>query len=184
MSGYAQSVIKIDFPGLSKDPERDPIWVVIKNPKLLPPKMLRPGREAQAAAEAIRAAEGSDGQPAGAVSPEDAETAQNGTYMMAGRLVIAWRVYDPASSPEIDPLTGEEVDGTGQSLLPSPQGGGGASAEQFGGLPLEIQLAVMRKITEAVNPQSGPEGLTQKMSSGQPNPSSTEPGAETGPQES
>ena len=188
--GYAKAVIKIDFPELSTDPKADPIWVVIKNPKLLPPKMLRPGREAQAAAVAIReaaeAAQGGEGgedgaaaRVAAAVSPEDAETAESGTAAMAGRLVIAWRVYDPLSSPEVDRLTGETVEGTGQELLPSPSGGGGASAEQFAALPMEIQMAVLTKITEAINPPQAQEGEpTAKTSSSPPSPSTTEPGAE------
>lgn len=176
---YAKSVIKIDFPELSKDPGKDPIWVVIKNPKLLPPKMLRPSREAQAAAEAVREAQGENGEAAGKVTPEDAETAEAGTHAMAGRLVIAWRVYDPASSPQINPLTGEEVEGTGQQLLPSPSGGNGATAEQFAALPLEIQMGVLNKITDAINPPMAQEGEnSQKKSSSRPNLSTTEPGAE------
>ena len=174
---YAKQVIKLDFPDLSEDPEKDPIWVVIRNPKLLPPKMLRASREAQAAAEAIRVAKdrGQDA-PDGDV----ADTAMNGTSEMAGRLVVAWRVPDPSAVPGIDPLTGEVSGDDPQQLLPSPSGGNGASAEQFGALPMEIQKGVLQAITDAINPPPGPEAPapTSKMSSGQPSPSSTEPGAE------
>lgn len=167
-TGYARPIIRLDFTDELGSPG-DPIWVVIRNPKLLPPKMLRVSKQAQAAAEALK----DGGEDAG-----DADQALAATHAMAGRLVVAWRVYDPSPVPEIDPLTGEVNGNGGQVLLPSPTGGNGATAEQFGALPTAIQLAVMREITEALNPPQGPGAPTQKTSSSSQSPSTTEPGAE------
>lgn len=181
MSGteYSRPVIKLDFTAeLGSGPD-DPVWVVIRNPKLLPPKMLRASRETQAAAEAVRAAKEAGLPPPG----EDvADVAMGGTHEMAGKLVVGWRVPDPSWVPEIDLLTGEISGDGARPVLPPPSGGNGVSADQFASLPMTIQLRVLQEITDAVNPQQGQEDQspapTSQTSSGSPSPSTTEPGAE------
>lgn len=163
MSGYAGQAIRLPFDSLSEDPAADPIWVVIKNPKLQPPQALRPTDPAAYDT-------GDDGKM------KDADRASEAGREMAARLVIAWRAYDATTSPEFDALTGEQVAGTGQKLLAAPAGGNGAHPDQFAKLPQVIQMAIMEKIAEAVNPPSGPGAPTQKTSSGPLNPSTTAPG--------
>lgn len=180
MSGYANRVIRIPFDHLSSDPKTDPIWVVIKNPALLPPRMLRPSNLVD-----VEAAEDAAGDlPEGVkrrITGAAAEAADRAGKEVMARLVVAWRVYDATTSPEYDPVTGEEIEGTGQNLLPPPSGGNGVPVEQFELLPTEIQITITERFAEAVNPQKGQGAATQKTSSGQPSPSSTEPGAEAQP---
>lgn len=169
MSGtaYSRPIIKLDFTAeLGSGPE-DPIWVVIHNPKLLPPGMLRPSKQAQAAAEALK-----DGD----ASEEAQDAGMAASQGMAARLVVAWRVYARPPLPEIDPLTGEFPE-VKPELLPPPSGGNGVSGEQFASLPSVIQLRILQEITEAVNPQQDPEGPTSKKSSGSRSRSTTAPGA-------
>jgi hypothetical protein len=167
MSGsYSRPVIRLDFTEqLGYGPD-DPVWVVIRNPKILPPKMLRVSKQAQAAAEALQ------DDPASEDAQDEGMAATHG---MAGRLVVAWRVYAVPPDPEIDPLTGEFAE-VKPELLPQPSGGSGVSAELFGALPAMIQMAVLKEITEAINPPRAPDGPIQKISSGRPSPSSTAPG--------
>jgi hypothetical protein len=162
MSGYANRVIKLTFD-LSEDPASDPIWVVIRNPKLLPPQMFRNSGAAELEVD-------------DAGKPKDANAAADTGAAMAGKLVIAWRVYDATTSPEYDPNTGDEVPGTGQELLPAPSGGNGVAPELYAKLPSEIQIKIMQTIAEAINPPSGQDATTPKTSSGPQSPSSTAPG--------
>ena len=168
MSGYARQVITLKFDDLAADPENDRIWVVIKNPQLQPPQALRPPNP-----EAYE--KGDDGKL------KDPEAASEGGQAVAAKLVVAWRVYDPTSTPEFDPDTGEEIPGTGRMLLPAPPGGDGVPPEAFAKLPRAIQTRIMETISEAMDPPQDSGAPTAKMSSGQPSPSTTAPGAAAQP---
>lgn len=126
MPGYKNRVIKIDFPDLSEP--GDPVYVIIRNPQLMPPAELRSyaakfspdlGNIASDDPAALAAA-------AAKVSDGDLDAA----YGMFARMVLAWRVYDASAVPEIN----EAGDVTGdQPLLPLP-----ATPELVSRLPLEI----------------------------------------------
>jgi hypothetical protein len=110
--GYKNRVIRIDFPDLSD--EDDPIFVIIRNPKLMP------------AAELSSYADKVSGDATTTASSRDMDAA----YAMFARLVVAWRVYDATAVPELD----EAGNATGtEELLPLP-----ATAKQIAKLPLEI----------------------------------------------
>lgn len=130
MGGYANRVVKLDFPHLSSDPKQDPIWVVIRNPKLMPPHELTPKGGGGI---------GPDGQPA------DLEKAEDATYSMIAKIIIGWRVYDASQPIELD-AAGNDT--TKQVLLPQ----GDHTAANCRKLPLEIIKAINREIGEAVNP--------------------------------
>lgn len=161
MPGYAARTIRLNFD-LTEDPQNDPIWVVIKNPKLLPPQMFRNSGAAELEVDEAT------GQP------KNADAAADTGAQMAGRLIVAWRVYDATTSPEFDPQTGEELPGTTQDLLPAPAGGNGVPPEQYAKLPGEIQIKIMETIAEAINPS---KAQSTQNSSGQPNPPTTELGS-------
>jgi hypothetical protein len=162
-SGYANRVIKIDFPELSSDWDADPVWLIIKNPRLLP------AREITAITD-MAGAYDADGKIA------DRALAEAATDKMIARLVIAARVYDATAVPEYDPLTGEVVSGAEQPLLPPAPW----EPETAARLPLVIRMRVGEEFTTAQNPPRAREGSgMQKTSSSPPSPSTTAPGAET-----
>jgi hypothetical protein len=128
MAGYASRLIRLDFPELSEDPENDPIFVTIRNPKLMPLQELQDngGNELDA-----------DGNPV-------QEKATAGMLRIISRLIAVWRVYD-ATHLQINPTTGEVMD---QPLLPLP-----ATPELVGKLPSAIINRIGDELTGAVNPQ-------------------------------
>lgn len=129
-TGYLNRVIKLDFSQeWSTDPERDPIWMVIRNPKLVPPGELT-GNVAL--------------NPDG--TPVDMQAATDNMYAVVAKLTVAWRVYDATQEPVIDPNTGEDV--TVPALLPHP-----ATAELCKKLPAAFLTRVANEIKQAVDPQ-------------------------------
>lgn len=162
--GYANRVVKIDFPSLSDDPAADPIWVIIRNPRLMPSSELTSLTSA-----------GNDGYEQtddGQTKVTDTSAAIGTMHRMIARLTVAARVYDATSAGEFDPETGEP---TGeQPRLPAPPW----TPEIAAKLPQEIVGRISSEFTEAVNPQKGQDTTTPSVSSGQPSPSSTAPGAE------
>jgi len=127
LSGYANRLITLKFPEWSEDPERDPIWIAIRNPKLMPPGDLRPKEVAL----------DDNGKPL------DEEAAFNATFDIVAKLVVAWRVYD-ATANELD-AAGNPVD---QPLLPLP-----ATPELAKKLPMEFIAAISMEMTKG-NPQT------------------------------
>jgi hypothetical protein len=74
--GYANRLIRLDFPEFS-EPD-DPIFVTIRNPRLVPPDTLI----------VASLVDRGDDQPV--TTPE----ALDGNAQIASRLVVAWNVYD------------------------------------------------------------------------------------------
>jgi hypothetical protein len=132
--GYANRIITLNFPELSEDQEKDPIRVVIRNPRLMPMGEL-------AAKEADGVTIGEDGEPV--VSDGDKATAA--TLSRMANMIIGWRCYDASAPIELD----DEGNITSpQPLLPLP-----ATADLVGRLPMEIISRLGDVIKEAVNPR-------------------------------
>ena len=165
MPGYRDRVIKLDFPDLAEDDDK--IFVIIRNPRLLPPAEVA---SFSSGSSGFEAETGEDGAPK--VKVADSGAAHETLHKMVARLVVAARVYDATEVGEFDPQTGEP---TGeQPLLPPPPW----DAAQAAKLPLPVLTRISQEFSEAVNPQKRDEPATQKTSSGSPSPSTTEPGAE------
>ena len=162
MTGYANRVIKLDFPELSTDWDTDPVWLIIKNPRLMPAKEITAVTDTAGAYD-------DDGKIA------DRGLAEAATDRLIARLVIAARVYDATAVPDYDPLTGDVVSGAEQPLLPpTPWEPDTASR-----LPLVIRIRVAEEFTSAQNPPRAQEGSSTQTTSSLPlSPSTTEPGAE------
>jgi hypothetical protein len=158
-SGYANRVIKIDFPSLSSDWDTDPVWVIIRNPRLLP------AREITAITD-MAGAYDENGKIL------DRALAEAATDKMIARLVIAARVYDATAVPQYDPLTGEVVSGAEQPLMPPAPW----EPETAARLPLVIRMRVGEEFTTAQKASPEPGDPTQKTSSSQSKASSTAPG--------
>ncbi|MCW2900927.1 MAG: hypothetical protein JWO67_3192 [Streptosporangiaceae bacterium] len=127
MAGYANRLISLTFDDLTDDPKSDPVWVSIRNPKLMPPGELQ--------ARSVPTNE--DG------TPLDSDAALSSMYEVVAKLVVAWRVYD-ATVLEVDPDTREPLD---QPLLGLP-----ATPELIAKLPLEIINRISEQMSAAVNP--------------------------------
>ena len=126
MSGYANRVITLRFEELTEEGEPE-IHVVMRNPRLMPPGDLVP--------ENVELDENNQ--------PTDLEAAKKANNGLLAKLIIGWRVYD-ASDIQID-ADGYELD---QEPLPLP-----ATAELVGKLPTAIFMAMIKEVTDAVNPQ-------------------------------
>lgn len=126
MPGYSNPVITLRFDQLVDDPTNDPIWVAIKNPKVMPPEALRP-KDVELDA---------DGKP---VNEADAMSAM---YSIIAGLVIGWRAYD-ATDITIDAAGNVQP----MSLLPTP-----ATADLVRRLPMEIINQIAEVIRQAANP--------------------------------
>lgn len=139
-TGYANRVIKLDFPELSEDPQNDPIWVIIRNPRLMPAK------------EITSASDGSGAyDETGKIV--DRAAAEVATDKLIAKLVIAHRVYDPTVMPEYNPLTGEPLGPTEQPLLPPAPWGPEIAAK----LPVEIRVRIAKEFSSGQSPQqAGP----------------------------
>jgi hypothetical protein len=132
MSGYSNRIIKLPFDDLTDDPKEDPIWVAIRNPRLVPPAELTP--------------ENVTGITGGV--PDDLDAANYATYKIMSRLIVGWRAYD-ASQPVQLNAVGEDV--TPQILLPvSPES---FTPSNVAKLPMEIIQAVGKEMTDAMNPR-------------------------------
>jgi hypothetical protein len=131
LAGYANRVITLRFPDLSDDPDTDPIWVTIRNPRLVPPAELR---------------------PKGGIDENDEESMMAATNETMSRLIVGWRVYDAAAPVELDE-NGHEVGD--QPLLGMP-----VTPEAVAKLPMEIINRIGEEIQEAADPQKGPSAPT------------------------
>lgn len=127
-TGYLNRVIRLEFPEFSSGPD-DPIWIVIRNPKLVPPAELQGD-----------VALNPDG------TPVDMAAATDNTYRIVSQLVVGWRVYDASAPVELDPGTGEVVGD--QPLLPLP-----ATIENARKLPSAFILAIADEVKAANNPR-------------------------------
>jgi hypothetical protein len=88
MAGYANRTVRLEFPDLSEFD--DLIYVVMRNPKTVPPDDLRAAGNVPA---------GADGEP-------ETEAAMRASYQIFSRLVVSWHVYDATSNDENQPLLG------------------------------------------------------------------------------
>jgi hypothetical protein len=129
--GYKNPVITLRFDDLVED--GDTCHVIIRNPRTMP------GSQFTAMAAG------------GDMSEDDAK--MHRVHEMIAGLVIGWRVWDPTVPVKADPETGELIhdEETTPRLLPLP-----ATPENVAKLPQEIQMAIMGKVTEAVNPPQSP----------------------------
>jgi hypothetical protein len=150
MTGYSNPIVHIPFIELMSDTE-DPIWVSIRNPRLMSPQELQPKPIAM----------DDKGQP---VDPLDARNAMNDVI---AKLIVGWRVYDPASI-KVDDNTGE--------LLPMERFPSPATPTLVARLPVAIITKLAEEVTSAMNPPSGSADTTTKTSSSPPSPSTTEHG--------
>lgn len=137
MSGYSNRIIHISFPELSDDPD-DPIWVSVRNPRLMAPQELQP-REVPVDA---------DGKPV------DEALAKVAMYELYAKLIVGWRVYD-ATKIAVDPETGQELD---MERLPSP-----ATPDLVERLPMAIINRLATELKEALNPPSDSVSPTTTM---------------------
>lgn len=87
MAGYKNRALTLEFPELSEDGDR--VYVMIRNPKLVPIEQLLTGVPV-----------GADGQPL------DRELARRKGYEKIANLVIDWHVYDATAVGEEQPLLG------------------------------------------------------------------------------
>ena len=153
-SGYANRVLRFDFPELSQDPETDPVWVITRNPMTADPKELT--------------------SAFAGVDLADRQAVQAANASLIAKLVIAARAYDATVEPSYDPLTGEVTGNADQPLLPPPPW----TPESAAKLPTAIQAKIIAAYTEAVNPSMAQPGNgTPKTSSSPPSLSTTAPGA-------
>jgi hypothetical protein len=76
MPGYANRTIRLEFPELAEDGED--VHVIMRNPKTVPPSMLR----------------------VAGVNQDDPEAAEQAGYTVMSRLVTAWHVYDAGQNGE------------------------------------------------------------------------------------
>jgi hypothetical protein len=130
MAGYAARLLHITFPELSEDPNADPIYVGMRNPKVMPMDQIQPSGE--------EVTVGPDGQ---VVPPK---SAKDSMYEIIAKLVVSWRVYD-ATHMELDPTSGQPTD---QPLLPLP-----ATPDLVRRLPGAIVNRLAEEVVGALNPQ-------------------------------
>lgn len=127
--GYANRLIKLDFPDLSEDPAADPVWVTIRNPRLVPPHELTPEQVTPIV----------NGQP------EDPEKATQATYKMIAKLIVGWRAYD-ATTPVV-------LDAAGNDTAPAVLLPAEFTAGNVAKLPMEIINRIGQEMGEAANPR-------------------------------
>lgn len=87
VTGYADRVLTVEFRELTKNWERNPIWVAMRNPQLVHPDLLK-----------TDIALGPNGLPV------NQEAALQGTYEVIGKLVLDWRVFDATVDPREKPV--------------------------------------------------------------------------------
>lgn len=150
MAGYGNPIVHISFPELSSGPD-DPIWVSMRNARLMSPKELQPKPVAT----------DENGRPV------DNDQAQEAMYEVLAKLIVGWRVYDP-NSIKINEETGELGD---MERLPSP-----ATPQLVARLPVTIIKKLAEEMTEAMNPPSDSAAITTKTSLSLPSQSTKEHG--------
>jgi len=161
-TGYSRKVIKLTFDDLTDDPQADPVWVIIRNPRLMPAKEITSASDTSGAYD-------ENGKII------DRAKAEEATDKLIARLVVAARVYDATAVGTYDPLTGEPAGDDAQPLLPPTPWEPEIAAK----LPLGIRVRIAEEFTAAQNPPKAQEGSsTQTTSSSSPSPSTTAPGAE------
>ena len=133
--GYANKVIRLDFRELSEDPGEDPIWVIIRNPKLMPQKEITSGADSGAYDDNGKVV--------------DRAKAEVATDRLIAKLTVAARVYDATWQPAYDPLTGEPVGDQEQPLLPPAPWEPEVAAK----LPAAIRLKIAEEFAEALSPK-------------------------------
>lgn len=138
---YANRVIRIPFDDLTDDKQNDPVWVIIRNPRLMPAKEITSVSDNSGAYD-------ENGKII------DRAKAEEATDKLIAKLVVAARVYDATAMPEYDPLTGELVGNGEQPLLPPTPWGPETAAK----LPLQIRVRIAEEFTSAQNPQKAREG--------------------------
>ena len=148
--GYRNPVITLRFPELAE--EGDNVYVVIRNPKLVPISEMQAlststGRlsDAEKARMAAARAAIEAGQDPGDLLTEDDA---NRGFALVARLVIGWRVWDatvPVKLAEDGSLIEDEE--TAPRLLPLP-----ATPELVGRVPSAILNKIMDEVNRA-NPQ-------------------------------
>jgi hypothetical protein len=143
MGGYAKRIIRLDFPGLTDDDENDPVWVAIRNPRLVPNDELVPDQVTAIV----------DGQAV------DVNAANSSMHEIVAKLVVGWRVYDPTQPVQLD-AAGNDV--TPQVLLPCQPGD--FTAENCAKLPMVITNRIGKEMAEAANPPAPQDHLTSKTS--------------------
>lgn len=126
MAGYANRIVRLTFPELT-EPDESELFIVIKNPRTLPPEQLM-------ADDVALDAQG---------NPTDPKRAIQRTKEVIAPLILAWRMYD-ATVIELDD------DGKPKSQPPLPMP---ATPELVGKLPTEAIVELNRIIAEAVNPR-------------------------------
>lgn len=114
---------------MTDDPDNDPVWVAIRNPRLIPPHELTPDQDTVVV----------DGE---AADPQAAARSMHKTF---AKLIIGWRVYDCTTPVELNEH-GEDI--TEQVLLPSDR-----TPENVARLPMEIINAIADEVKEASTPR-------------------------------
>lgn len=150
--GYAQSIVRMDFSHLSEDPVGDPIWIAVKNFKLLTQKELQP-RDVPMKEDGV--------------TPVDPMEANKAMHELFAKAIVGWRVYDPTTL-KVDPQTGEAMD---MEHLPYPP-----TPELVARLPLAIINKMAEELAAAVDPQPGSETPILRTLLSSPSPSTEEPG--------
>jgi hypothetical protein len=161
LPGYKNPIITLRFPDLVEDD--DNCYVVIRNPRLMPADQMRAlaskVRRTDADRERIEAAkalvEAGEEIPDELVTEDDADR----MFGMIAKLVVGWRVWDPAVPVELDD-DGNLIEGdeTAPPLLPLP-----ATAKLIAKLPGEILTALMQEMSK-INPPKIPADGTGKTS--------------------
>lgn len=127
MAGYANRVVRIEFPDLTENGQ-PLLFISIKNPRVLPPEEL--------IAEDVTVDETG--------RPTDPKLAAQRSREILARLIVGWRMYD-ATDFKVDAETGEPLD---QSPLPMP-----ATPELVAKLPSKALIELNQELTAAVNPE-------------------------------
>lgn len=144
ISGYANRVLRKDFPELSSGSD-DPIWVVIRNPRLLP------DGELASAWDGVNIEDG---------KVTDREQVRHAAAKAAVKLIVAARAYDATHVPQFD-QQGEVIPGTGDAPLLPPTPWQPETALK---LPRAITDWLGEQITESVNPTQTPATPTTSSS--------------------
>jgi hypothetical protein len=132
--GYANPTVKLEFPEIST--EGDPIWVVIRNPRIMPQ------------AEIASYGDGADAVVDSDGKVTDRAAARQAANRFIARLVIAANVYDATFTPQFDD-NGDVVGDATAPKLPRTNW----SAEDAARIPARIFAAIDKEVGEAVSPQ-------------------------------
>jgi hypothetical protein len=140
VAGYANRFIRLNFPEISE--EGDPVWVAIKNPKLIVQGDLPKDTENLPNVEDVESEDV-------AVSEETLTTINR----MAARMIVNWHAYDATvyPCPECPGPDCTVCDGNGvlpdQELLPLP-----VTPESVAKLPMEITMRLGEEMKK-INPR-------------------------------